>query len=102
MRLRDDGGGDVHREQLSQHPSQHVPVQVVAHDCPPEGPNRSVLMARGSWPASMSRSASASTNPVGPHTNTAGAWLAGNPAAAMTLPLIRPVGSPDPAGAARV
>src|SRR5262249_47322754 len=94
--------GDVHGEQLPQRPAEHVPVHVVAHGLPPEGPKRSVLMAPAPWPARTSRSATASTNPVGPHTNTAGESSGGHPADASVVALIRPVGSVDPGGAVLV
>src|SRR6266516_2102383 len=99
---REGRAGDVHTEQLAQRPAEHVPVHVVAHGLPPEGPKRSVLMAPVPWSARTSRSAPASTNPVGPHTNTAGDSSGGHPAEARVVALIRPVGWPEPGGAVRV
>src|ERR1039457_5581536 len=52
------GGGDIDRENLAQRPGEHVSVQVLVHCWPPDGPNRSVLIVPGSWPASTRRSAS--------------------------------------------
>src|SRR5438552_12160789 len=48
---------------LFRSPAEHVPVQMSTHDWPPEGPKRSVLMARGLWPALTRTFAAASTNP---------------------------------------
>jgi hypothetical protein len=59
-------------------------------------------MQAGSWPADTSRFAAVSTNPVGPHTNTAGFRSGGQPEDASTVALIRPAGIGDPAGAVRV
>src|SRR5204863_341293 len=52
---RGDRAGDVHAEKLTQRPAEHIPVHVVAHGLPPEGPKRSVLMAPVPWPARTSR-----------------------------------------------
>src|SRR6266851_10144557 len=95
------GRGDIDREQLAQRPGEHVSVQVRVHVWPPEGPKRSVLMVCGAWPASTSRSAAPSTNPVGPQTNTASPGCAGFPAVRMSV-LIRPAGSGQPGGVDRV
>src|SRR4029077_3884428 len=95
-------GGDVHGEQFAEFPAEHVPVQMGTHHWPPEGPKRSVLMARGLWPALTRTFAAASTNPVGPQTNTAG-WRSGvQPGAVSTPAPIRPGGTGQPGGVLRV
>src|SRR3984957_19994645 len=95
-------GGDVHREDLAEGPGEHVAVQVRSHAWPPEGPNRSVLITPGSCPALTSRLAAASTNPVGPQMNTAGAASRVQPGAASTTGLSRPTRTCAPGGALRV
>src|SRR5580704_11698417 len=95
-------GGDVHREDLAEGPAEHVAVQVRSHAWPPAGPNRSVLITLGSWPALTSRLAAASTKPVGPQMNTAGASCRVQPGAASTTGVSRPTRTWAPGGALRV
>src|SRR5215472_11544865 len=95
-------GGDIHGEKFSKCPAEHVSVEVGAHDWPPEGPKRSVLMSRGSWPALTRRFATVSTNPVGPHTNTAGLWSGAHSGAVSAPAPIRPGASGQPGGVVRV
>src|SRR5262249_3052381 len=66
-------GRELGDEDLLEEPGDRVAVPihgVLVHDQPPLGPKRSVLMLCGSCPSCTSRSATCSTNPVGPQTNT--------------------------------
>src|SRR4051794_8172223 len=61
--------GQVDGEQLAQRAGSRIAVEVgLCHRGPPVGPNRSVLTFAGSCPAATKRSATVSTNGVGPQT----------------------------------
>ena len=91
---------DVDREDLAQSTGHHIAIQI-CHRQPPVGPNRSVLILLESTPPVTSTSATDSTNPVGPQTNTASAD-APPTGASSCCASTRPIRPDQPAGPSRV
>src|SRR5690348_1052632 len=79
-RARGLGCRHLEREDLAQHTTDRVAVDLALVHLfhPPVAPKRSVLIALASWPMPTRSVATASTNAVGPHTNTAGESVAGH------------------------
>ena len=86
--------GQLGAERLHEHAGEHVAIQVSSH--PPVGPNRSAWIAAGAWPSPTSRSATASTNGVGPQTKTRGASATGGPTAVSISASTRRSKPPSP------
>src|SRR5262249_7761287 len=76
---------------------------VLSHDaCPPEGPKRSVLIVRGSWPSSTRNLATSSTKGVDPQTKIFGFCWGGKQVSASSALSILPRRPIHPAGCLRV
>src|SRR4029450_2414185 len=98
-------GGELDDEDVLEKPGDRVAVRVHVtsfHGHPPVGPKRSVLMVCGSLPSCTSSSATCSTKPVGPQTNTR-SWPARSaPSSRSISASTRPDHPVHPGGCCRV